>query len=168
MMVPPCDRDEWAPRPHAFRRAAVDAVLRVRLGAEWVAPSLARDRLTTWLTEHRWPSDQLDDVVFAVSEAVSNSVEHGYGIEARSTARPDHAPVEIDAEVVPAPDGGRQIVLAVRDRGTWRPPVPGPSDRGRGLPLIRSCMAEVVLRPTAAGTTLVIRTPSVPQAAPRS
>lgn len=166
MMVPPCDRDECAPRRHVFRHAPVGPVLRVRLSAEWVAPSLARDRLTRWLSEHRWPSEHLDDVVFAVSEAVSNSVEHGYGIEARSTARPDLASIEIDAEVVAAPDGGRQIVLAVRDHGIWRPPVPGPSDRGRGLPLIRLCMAEVELRPTAAGTTVVIRTPPVPQTPP--
>jgi anti-sigma regulatory factor (Ser/Thr protein kinase) len=133
----------------------------VHLDAEWVAPSLVRDRVTAWLRAHRWPDDQLDDVVFAVSEAVSNCVEHGYGIAPRSTARPGVAPVEVSAEIV-ADGAGRRVAVVVRDHGSWVPPATGPTDRGRGLPLMRASMARVEVRRGAAGTTVVLRSHRVP------
>jgi serine/threonine-protein kinase RsbW len=134
----------------------------MHLGAEWVAPSLARDRVTAWLRSQAWPQEQLEDVVFAVSEAVSNSVEHGYRIPAGSTERPDGAVVRVEGEIVAAREGGRQAVITIRDRGRWKAPTPGPTDRGRGLPLMRVSSAHVQVLTDRSGTTVVLRSHAVP------
>ncbi|QJY48238.1 ATP-binding protein [Pseudonocardia broussonetiae] len=160
-MAPPSDRGE--PTAGRSRSTASHGALRMRLLAEWVTPSLARDRTAEWLRRHRWPQEQLDDLVFAVSEAVSNSVEHGYGISARDPARPGRGQVEVDGHVRGTPDGRRQAVVTVRDAGTWRRPARATgADRGRGLDLMASFMAHLQVDGTASGTTVVITSPPVP------
>ena len=37
-----------------------------------------RERFTEWLTALHWPDLTIEDVVFALSEAVSNCAEHAY------------------------------------------------------------------------------------------
>ncbi len=107
---------------------------------------LARDLLHNWLDRHQWPEDAAEDLVLAVSEAVTNAVEH---------ASPAGAPrewVEINADLVPAPhapDGGpcRQARVVIRDEGQWRPFLADTDDlarpRGRGPALIRSITARL-------------------------
>lgn len=160
-MAPPCDRGE--PTAGRSRSTASRDVLRMRLLAEWVTPSLARDRTAAWLRRHHWPHEQLDDLVFAVSEAVSNSVEHGYGVSAREPGRPGTGPVEVDGHIRATPDGRRQAVVTVRDGGAWRRPTrDSREDRGRGLDLMASFMAQLQIEGTATGTTVVITSPPVP------
>ncbi|MBC8091620.1 MAG: ATP-binding protein, partial [Pseudonocardia sp.] len=55
-----------------------ESALRFRLLAVPAAASIVRERLRHWLDGLGWPEPELDDVVLAVHEAVSNSVEHGY------------------------------------------------------------------------------------------
>ena len=54
--------------------------------------------------------------MLALSEAVSNAVEHGYGVRPGVVAPPDV--VEVAAEVLAE---GR-VEIIVRDRGGWRSP----------------------------------------------
>src|SRR3954471_9852136 len=79
---PPSDQDERPVRPgRSVDPATVaDVELHLVLGATWVAPSIARERVEEWLRAQQWPPAQADELVLAVSEAVSNSVEHGYRV----------------------------------------------------------------------------------------
>lgn len=127
--------------------------LRVRLLGVPAAASLVRERLRRWLGDLGWPEPELDDVVLAVHEAVSNSVEHGYG-------GMDAGEVEIlGSRLV---DGQTQRArIVVRDEGRWRTPR-NPGYRGLGLPVMRGCMAEVQVRPGAAGTEVEMVSRPVP------
>lgn len=129
----------------------------VRLSAVPAAASIVRGRLRDWLEGLGWPEAELDDVVLAVHEAVSNSVEHGYtGVE----------PGEVSVHGRVAEDrGGRVAHVVVRDGGRWRPPR-APGFRGRGLPVMRGCMAGVEIRTDASGTVVELRSPAVARAAP--
>ena len=157
-MPPRSGSDELGPR-----RGPAPAVpeLRLTLAAGMTAPTLARERLGRWLDAHGWPADQHDDLVLAVSEAVSNSVEHGYGVD-HTTVGPA-GPVELRGEVHAGPDG-RHAVLTVTDRGTWRPPSGERGYRRHGIPLMEACAAAVTVDGTSSGTTVVLRSRAVPPA----
>jgi serine/threonine-protein kinase RsbW len=135
------------------------------VGADWVAPSIARDRLDEWLRELRWPRGQRDDLVLALSEAVSNSVEHGYGIDAGAAPRAAGAgagAVEVRARLLTEGSGARRITLVVRDGGRWREPVAPSRFRGHGLTIIRACADEMAIDAEAGGTTLTLTSRAAP------
>ena len=122
------------------------------LVADLTAAARVRARLGAWLAAHAWPLAQRDDLVLAVSEAVSNAVEHGYGV------RPD---VEVVAEIVTA-DDERRVEITVRDRGGWRTVPRVRAHRRHGIPIMKACVAECVIDGTAAGTTVMLRSHPVP------
>jgi anti-sigma regulatory factor (Ser/Thr protein kinase) len=156
---PPSDQDEQRvrrTRPNALPVAEG----RVELGAEWVAPSLARERVEEWLRAHRWPPAQVDELVLAVSEAVSNSVEHGYGVP--SGAIGAGQTVVLRMRLTVAADGYRQVEFVVTDRGTWRVPSTAASSRGHGMVIMRSCTGELVVDGSPSGTTVVLRSRVTP------
>ncbi|MDN5748861.1 MAG: ATP-binding protein [Pseudonocardia sp.] len=127
--------------------------LRIRLLGVPAAASLVRERLRRWLDGLGWPEPQLDDVVLAVHEAVTNSVEHGYG-------GTDAGDVEIVGTRLV--DGGMQSArIVVRDAGRWRAPR-DPGYRGHGLTVMRACMAQVEVRAGAAGTEVELLSVPVP------
>ena len=129
------------------------ATLHVRLLAAPAAASIVRDRLRAWLGGLGWPEAELDDVVLAVHEAVSNSVEHGYA--GRDAG-------EVDIAGTRTVDGtGQRVRVVVRDEGRWRPPS-DPGFRGRGIAVMRGCMADVDLSPGAGGTEVEMVSRPVP------
>jgi anti-sigma regulatory factor (Ser/Thr protein kinase) len=135
------------------------------LSAEWVAPSIVRDRLRRWLVDHHWSPAHLDDLVLAVSEAVSNSVEHGYLIPADAPEQPvSGKTVEVRGEVSVGADGSRHVEFVIRDRGTWIEPTTGYTRRGQGIRLMRACTEEVTIKHGPAGTTVVLRSWPLPPA----
>jgi serine/threonine-protein kinase RsbW len=159
---PPSDQDE-----HPVRRTrpappddAADVELDVVLGAGWVAPSIARERVAGWLRAHRWPPAQVDELVLAVSEAVSNSVEHGYRLSPDADDAPETVQLRMTLSV--ADDGYRQVELVVTDQGSWREPATGASSRGHGMLIMRTCTDELTVHGTAGGTTVVLRSRPVP------
>lgn len=152
-MPPLSDRDR--------SRAHTDVELRMTLSAELAAPSLARERLSRWLAGHRWPAGQRDDLILAVSEAVSNSVEHGYGVDHGAVVERG-GPVEVHGIVVAEPDGRRRAVLTVVDRGSWLPPSAFRGNRRHGLPLMEACVETLTVDGTDGGTTVVLRSRAVP------
>ena len=78
----------------------------------------------------------------AVSEACANAIEHAYS--------PGDAKVEIRALLV---DG--MATVTISDRGEWRDP--RGENRGRGIPIMREFMDDVVIEPTERGTTVHLR-----------
>src|SRR5436305_642749 len=119
--MPPSEQDErpgGAPRPlpGGAPDPPVAEDLHFELAPELAAPSIARDRFERWLRHLRWPSGQREDLVLALSEAVSNSIEHGYRIRV-GAAREDFGAgtVEVQARVLVEADGRRRVALTVRD-----------------------------------------------------
>ncbi len=144
------------------RRLPVTAERRflLALPADPASAAAARTRLTAWLAAHGWPRAQQDDLVLAVSEAVSNAIEHGYGVRPGVAGRP--GVVEVRAEIVTADDNERRVELTVRDRGVWRAAPRRRAHRRHGIPIMKACVAECVIDGTASGTTVVLRSLPVP------
>jgi serine/threonine-protein kinase RsbW len=161
--------DGLPPAPHSERRLSERPVhratrsqprrpLRLQLPADPVAPSVARHRVRRWLTALSWPAGQLDDIVLAVSEAVSNAVEHAYL---------DQPPgvVEVHGGAETTPGGQRRVTVIVRDHGRWRPAPIEDENRRRGIPLMRACVDTLTIgQPDddRAGTWVVLRSRAVP------
>jgi serine/threonine-protein kinase RsbW len=155
---PPSDQDERPVRPSV--QPGADVELRLVLNAGWVAPSIARERIESWLRAHQWPPAQAEELVLAVSEAVSNSVEHGYRVPIDAIEHPDT--VELDARLTPAADGYRQAEFRITDRGSWREPRTGASTRGHGMLIMRSCTDELVVEGSPTGTVVLLRSRPAP------
>lgn len=166
--MPPSEQDERSgrtPQPLPGRAACTPTAddLHFELGPELVAPSIARERFERWLRDLRWPSGQSEDLVLALSEAVSNSIEHGYGVHA-GQAPPDlaEATVEVRARVLVEESGRHRIALTVRDHGRWREPIGPAHFRGHGLSIIRACADRFSIDGNAGGTTLTLVTRAAP------
>lgn len=170
-MPPASDQDE---RPQFntaadAQRAALrpGTSLRFVLTADWVAPSLSRKKIRQWLSAHDWSPAHMDDMVLCISEAVSNSVEHGYGV-AVDEASLDHAGViEVHGTIEEEPGGYRRVVFRVVDRGHWQEPATGPTNRRQGLRIMRACTEEMTIDHTAEGTVVVLRGFPIPMPLPQ-
>lgn len=166
-MSPPSDQDK-RPRQAQPTRAKPPAAPTVELvvAADWVAPSIARDRVRRWLTALRWSPAQIDDLVLAVSEAVSNSVEHGYRIQVHGTnhtgANTTRRTVEVRGRLLVDADRTRRVEFMIRDHGRWIPPVRRRGNRGHGLTLLRACADHVMIDHTPDGTTVTLRSRPLP------
>jgi serine/threonine-protein kinase RsbW len=167
---PPSDQDNRA-RHHdrsttgAPTQPPTDTVT-VVLPAEWVAPSIARDRVRQWLITHHWSPAHREDLVLAISEAVSNSVEHGYRIHSETdhtTLSPPPGSIELHGQLITDPAGTRRVEFTIRDHGHWMPPTPSHGRRGHGMTIMRACTDEITIDHTAAGTTLVLRSRPLPK-----
>ena len=166
--MPPSEQDERSggtprPLPDGAARNPAAEDLHFELTPQLVAPSIARDRFERWLGDLRWPSGQSEDLVLALSEAVSNSIEHGYRVRA-GQAPPDlvEATVQVRARVLVEESGRRRIALTVRDHGRWRKPVGPARFRGHGLSIIRACADRFSIDGNAGGTTLTLVTRAAP------
>jgi anti-sigma regulatory factor (Ser/Thr protein kinase) len=128
--------------------------LSLRVPADVHAPAAVRARLETWLAGLGWPEGPRDDLVLAISEAVSNSVEHGYDIGPDRPGSADE--VTVTGSLL---DGGaeRRVVLTVVDAGRWRPQPAVRDHRRHGLPIMRACAEELTVAGTQQGTTVVLR-----------
>jgi serine/threonine-protein kinase RsbW len=146
---------------HDLRRGALAGEqLLLALPADLTTVAVVRTRLGAWLSSLGWPPAHRDDLVLAVNEAVSNSVEHGYGLRPGDPGRP--GVVEVSAEVMTTDDGERRVEIAVRDRGAWRTPPRVRDHRRHGIPIMKACAAECVIDGTAHGTTVVLRSRPAP------
>jgi anti-anti-sigma factor len=123
--------------------------LRLAIPADPSAVRGARAATRRWLLDAHVGREDADDVVLAASEAIANSVEHGYADHPADRRAP------IDLEM--SRDGADVLSVVVRDRGAWRRPGEGGTGRGRGLPLMRKLMASVEVEPGADGTTVRMR-----------
>jgi serine/threonine-protein kinase RsbW len=142
-------------------RADVAQTLALVLAADWISPSVARDRVRRWLRANRWSPAHIDDLVLAVNEAISNSIEHGYLIGPDTPMNGET--VELRGSITRGPDGSRRVQFTVRDRGVWLPPAEdADSTRGQGIRLMRACVEHLTVEQTADGTTVVMHSRPVP------
>lgn len=106
-----------------------------------------RGALDVWLTAHGAVTTHIAALQLAVTEAVTNSIEHAY-----PTGRP--GTVEFHAQLT----GSGQFVGTVTDHGRWREPDRGHSHRGRGMAMISGSVdAMTIHHPDGGGTTITIR-----------
>lgn len=154
--MPPSSERQLGDEP---TRADAQQTLDLVLSADWISPSVARDRVRTWLRANHWSSTQIDDLVLAVNEAISNSIEHGYQVGPEDP--PSEATVEIHGRIVHT--GSRHVRLTIRDTGRWLAPVEGaPTTRGQGIRLMRACVAHLTIDGHANGTTVTLHSRPVP------
>jgi serine/threonine-protein kinase RsbW len=149
------------PRYHALSSES-RRPLRMELAADPIAISVARHQLRRWLAGFSWPAGQLDDIVLAVSEAVTNAIEHAYLDQSAGV-------VEVRGGIETTPGGQRRVTVIVRDHGRWRLPPTDDENRRRGIPLMRACMDTVTIgQPNdgRVGTWVVLRSRAVSPQAP--
>lgn len=114
--------------------------LKLRLPARPEVLPVVRATAHSWLTSAGVAPPVARDLVLAINEACANAVEH-------SGARRSNC-VEVDGEV-----DGSELVLQVRDYGSWRNPC-APGDRGRGLLIIRALVDDLDVVRSEDGTEL--------------
>ena len=112
----------------------------VEIPADLAELSGVRDRLRGWLVEHGVERPAGFAVVLATSEAVGNSIEHGYRHVGPGRVR-------ISASII-----DERVEVIVRDNGVWQPRDVS-ADRGRGLMLMRRLMDDVTID-RSGGTTV--------------
>ena len=95
--------------------------------------------------------------MLAVSEAVSNAIEHAHRDQAVGL-------VTITGGVETTPGGRRRVMVVVRDYRRWRPVPVHHENRRRGIPIMRACMDMVIIGHFAdqVGTWVVLRSRVVP------
>jgi sigma-B regulation protein RsbU (phosphoserine phosphatase) len=138
--------------------------LELQMQADAHAPGRARAALRQWLAERRWPEDASEDLVLAVSEAVSNAAEHAYATS-RSAPEPEALVAVVVTEV---PDvEGRRAKAVVDDFGAWRSIPSDKGFRGLGLPLIGSLMSDYDVDHRSTGTRVTMVSGPVTAPPPR-
>jgi anti-sigma regulatory factor (Ser/Thr protein kinase) len=101
-----------------------------------------RDRVRDWLVALGAGPTEREELILAVNEAAANAVEHAYGLE--------EAVFTVDGRL-----DGETVVIRVRDSGEWQQQ-PTPSDRGRGLGIMRSLTDDVQVEHEESGTEIVL------------
>ena len=131
--------------PASGGRVRPPKTFHAELTADLRAPALVRRRLRSWLRELGFPPHDQDDIVLAVSEAVSNTAEHAY---------PNGRPGEVAVHGVRTREGGetQRVIITVADRGTWHDPPLDQENRRRGLPMMRALTDALQLDISVAGT----------------
>ena len=114
-----------------------------------------RRRIGAWCETCGMGQDARSDLQLTVGEAVTNAIEHAY----RGGPGPEGAP-GVALRLALCADGSVEVRVA--DRGRWRPPPADPGYRGRGIALIRELAEQLVVEPTAEGTVVRFRLPSIP------
>jgi anti-sigma regulatory factor (Ser/Thr protein kinase) len=147
---------------HAAREPDDDeplgSVISMVLMSDPVSLSVVRERFRRWLTVLRWPLREVDDIVMAVNEAVSNAVEHTHPAAVG-------AEVRVAARQFAERDGGRRVLVAVAGGDYWSPEPEG--FEGPGLLMIHACMDAVEVTREADGTTMLMTSARVPPMQPR-
>jgi serine/threonine-protein kinase RsbW len=124
------------------------------LPARVTTPTLVRQDLQDWLEPLHWPEQARSDLVLAVSEAVSNAVEHAY-----PSGRGGY--VTIEAALVVGPSEAQRVIATVVDHGRWREPPSEPQFRRRGLQIMRAVTDEFRLDVAPDGTRVTLISPPV-------
>jgi serine/threonine-protein kinase RsbW len=128
-------------------RASPVAFVRRTWFAEAGQLASIRSEVRRWLESLGMIEDAAGDVVFAVSEAASNAVEHAYRRAAAD------AIVELTFWTE-----GAAICIEIVDHGRWRQPLSSElSGRGRGIPIMRELMDSVLISYDGRGTRVLLR-----------
>jgi PAS domain S-box-containing protein len=127
----------------ALRLVLVDApVFTCRVPAEVTELQRVRHALQHWLSRQEITESLQADVTLAVGEACTNAIEHAYIERERATV------------LVEARRTLHELIITVRDDGSWRPLARDPR-RNRGLRLIADVMDELQVSSVPTGGTRV-------------
>ena len=107
-----------------------------------------RAEVRRWLTPLALTGDAEDDLVLAVSEAASNSIEHAY--------MPPTADDTVELTFWTEP---RAVCVEIVDHGVWRTPPDQPTGRGRGIEIMQRLVASVLVHHDNRGTRVFLRHP---------
>jgi anti-sigma regulatory factor (Ser/Thr protein kinase) len=124
-------------------RPAPGPELRLRFAARPDELAGMRRAFSTWLSTHVAEPPETGTILVAVSEAVTNAVEHAYEGAAGHV------------ELIARKTSGR-LTITVRDHGSWHRPRRSVGG-GRGLGLIARIMDEFEIRRASDGTELTMR-----------
>jgi anti-sigma regulatory factor (Ser/Thr protein kinase) len=149
---------------------------------------VVRHSVARWLEGAHWPEDGVEDITVAVTEAVTNVIEHAYldhdpgAIHLYAWITPMADPALIPAARPTTPDGrpvlaapppptgnaatrGRKVIIVVSDRGRWDPQrrtVDLNGHRGRGIAMMTALMAAIHIQRSSNGTAVVLVSPVSP------
>jgi PAS domain S-box-containing protein len=126
----------------SLRNTPISERFRVEFPAEPAALASMRTLLRRWLKHAASTDREIAEITTATGEAAANAIEHSGGSSV--------TPFEVAGRI-----NGREVELAVRDYGAWRPQ--REDDQGRGLVLMRALMDDVEVTPTPEGTTVRLR-----------
>ena len=98
-----------------------------------------RGKLRGWLAQVGANEEESRDIVLAACEAAANAIEHAYG--------PGEAEIRFTASVETG-----EVIIEVRDFGSWREP--RDNERGRGLGVMRESMDGVEVVRSDQGTNV--------------
>ncbi|PPK65054.1 ATP-binding protein [Actinokineospora auranticolor] len=130
------------------------SALRVEITAHIDDITVIRAALRAWLTARDIVEARREDILLAIDEAITNSIEHAYR---------DIAPGPVTLTALVLPDA-TSVRVSIADRGQWRTPTSEPSGTrvplsGRGLKIIYTIADRLNIdrgTPTAPGTTTTI------------
>lgn len=126
----------------ALRLVPYSEPLVIRLPALPASVGSLRRALRKWLQGAGVGDEEVFDITVASGEAVSNSIEHAYGLG------------EGDIELEAAMANG-EVAITVRDYGRWR--AARDSDRGRGFNMMRELMDDVDINSAPGGTEVRLK-----------
>jgi serine/threonine-protein kinase RsbW len=126
-----------------------EAVLDFRVAPQPHASRIVRDRISKFALDNGVGDDDLAHFLIALGEALANAIEHARAND----------PVEIEVRI-----GCDRIIATVQDSGVGFPAdvisraqFPGSdSERGRGLPIMRSCCEIFALKTEPGKGTAVV------------
>jgi serine/threonine-protein kinase RsbW len=121
----------------------------VSIDAEPTEIGIVRLAATVFLRTMGWSESDIDPVVFAASEAVSNSVEHAY--RGFAVGR-----IGVDLEIAPVGPGRERLCITVSDDGRWRPETSAAAGHN-GLLLIRAMVDHLLIETDGHGTRAVMQ-----------
>lgn len=101
--------------------------------------------MTDWLAGQGCHDDVADDLVYAASEAVSNSVEHAFVATSVGVTTLEATALRTEFELT-------RIAITVTGSGIWRSPPTDTGDRGRRLSMIAGLVEDLRIEVTNAGT----------------
>ncbi|HEY1970383.1 MAG TPA: ATP-binding protein [Pseudonocardia sp.] len=107
-----------------------------------------RGEVRRWLMPLSLSDEARYDLLVAVSEAVTNAIEHAYPLEAENKT------VELSFWTEP-----RMVNLEIVDHGRWRTPAALPQGRGLGIPLMQRLVESVAIHFDSRGTRVLLTHP---------
>ena len=125
-----------------LRNLPVPESFSVEFPAEPESLAPIRSMLRRWLNHAGADELEVAEITTACGEAATNAIEHA------GTGNGAHFDVSGSRD-------GPEILLAVRDHGSWR--AERDDDQGRGLELMRTLMDTVAVEPGEDGTTVSLR-----------
>ncbi|WP_165922468.1 ATP-binding protein [Pseudonocardia endophytica] len=134
-------------------------VLDVELAAEPASAARSRRALSSWLASLCGLTALCDvgqDLVLAVNEAISNSVEHAYGGGPGTVRLRARVRTVVDAGSGTRGCGRLEVSVEIIDHGCWREPPSDPGFRGRGLMMAEASVDHMGIERTSAGTTVTM------------